>query len=460
MHAKFVQLCSVAFTRIEGLLRRSILPAIAILLAMNSGASAVPSFAEQTGQRCSMCHVGGLGPQLTPFGRLFKLGGYSLRSGTQFTMPLAGMIVASFLHTQKDQPSPPAAHFGVNDNFALDQASVFLAGGIGDHFGGFSQFTYNGVDRSFAWDQLDVRATTHETFLGSDVLIGVDVNNSPGVQDVWNTLPSWGFPYTSSTLAPSPNAAPLVAGGLAQRVLGSGVFAWWNSRLYTEASVYWTPGRRLMSALGVDLNDGDAILKGGAPYLRVAYQQDYGEQNFEIGAFGLFAHVYPGNIRDAGSNSITDLGVDASWQFAGNGDNFYQLNARYTHERQNLGASFLLDNAANPRNTLQELHLDGSYYWHNMIGVTVSPFDIWGSRDEILYGDNRTATPNSTGAVFQLDYTPWGTDISPLGPRFNVRIGMQYTVYTRFDGASRNYDGLGHNASDNDSFRLFTWFEF
>jgi hypothetical protein len=95
-----------------------------------------------------------------------------------------------------------------------------------------------------------------------------------------------------------------------------------------------------------------------------------------------------------------------------------------------------------------------------MIGVTVSPFGIWGSRDDILYADNRTATPNSTGALFQLDYTPWGTDISPLGPRFNVRIGMQYTVYTRFDGAGRNYDGLGHDASDNDSFRLFTWFEF
>jgi hypothetical protein len=79
-----------------------------------------------------------------------------------------------------------------------------------------------------------------------------------------------------------------------------------------------------------------------------------------------------------------------------------------------------------------------------MIGVTVSPFGIWGSRDDILYADNRTATPNSTGALFQLDYTRWGTDISPLGPRFNVRIGMQYTVYTRFDGAGRNYDGLGH----------------
>src|SRR5215475_2490292 len=83
---------------------RFIILAVLLLIGMESRAFAVPSFAEQTGQRCSMCHVGGLGPQLTPFGRRFKLGGYTLRGGDQgFTLPVAGMIVASFLHTQKDQ---------------------------------------------------------------------------------------------------------------------------------------------------------------------------------------------------------------------------------------------------------------------------------------------------------------------------------------------------------------------
>ncbi len=70
-----------------------------------------------------------------------------MREGKNFTIPLAGMIVASFVHTEKDQPSPPAAHYGLNDNFTLDQASIFVAGGVGSHFGGFSQFTYDGVGR-------------------------------------------------------------------------------------------------------------------------------------------------------------------------------------------------------------------------------------------------------------------------------------------------------------------------
>src|SRR6266550_2530095 len=101
------------------------------LFAWMSHADAVPSFAEQTGQRCSACHVGGLGPQLTPFGRQFKLTGYTQRAGPDFTNPLAGMVVASFVQTQKDQPSPPAPHYGTNDNVALDQASIFVAGGVG-----------------------------------------------------------------------------------------------------------------------------------------------------------------------------------------------------------------------------------------------------------------------------------------------------------------------------------------
>jgi hypothetical protein len=187
---------------------------------------------------------------------------------------------------------------------------------------------------------------------------------------------------------------------------------------------------------------------------------DYGAQNFEIGGFGLFADVFPGATRDSGSDRFTDLGADASWQFVGDGTNFYQINARYTHESQSRSASLALGNAANAHDALEEIHLDASYYWNKMVGITVSPFGIWGSKDALLYADNRTASPNSSGILFQVDYTPWGTDVSPLGPRFNVRVGLQYTIYNRFDGASRDYDGLGHDASDNNTIRLFTWIEF
>ena len=49
-----------------------------IALGINNRAVALPSFAQQTGQPCVTCHVGAFGPQLTPFGRALKLGGYTL----------------------------------------------------------------------------------------------------------------------------------------------------------------------------------------------------------------------------------------------------------------------------------------------------------------------------------------------------------------------------------------------
>jgi hypothetical protein len=38
-----------------------------------------------------------------------------------------------------------------------------------------------------------------------------------------------------------------------------------------------------------------------------------------------------------------------------------------------------------------------------------------------------------------------------------VRVGVQYTGYTRFMGASRNYDGSGRDAKDNNTLFLYLW---
>ena len=50
-----------------------------INIAMSDPARALPSFARQTGQPCGACHTDF--PALTPFGREFKLGGYTLGGG-------------------------------------------------------------------------------------------------------------------------------------------------------------------------------------------------------------------------------------------------------------------------------------------------------------------------------------------------------------------------------------------
>ncbi|HEY1613131.1 MAG TPA: hypothetical protein VGF97_05470 [Rhizomicrobium sp.] len=439
--------------------RPALVAAVAVqaYFLMAGQASAVPAYAQQTGEPCATCHVGGFGPQLTLAGRKFKENGYTTRkAGLGFTPPISAMAVASYVNTQKDQAEPPAPHYSTNNNVTLDEASIFIAGGIGDHFGGFSQFTYDGVGRAFGWDNLDLRAVDHMTLGGSDVLVGLTVNNNPAIEDPWNTLPSWGFPYTDSDLAPGPASATLFDGGYEQAVLGTTAYAVWGNGLYTEAGFYFTPGHHFLSALGAD--EGAGPISGVAPYVRVAYEKDYGDSNWEIGAFGFFPSLSPdGDTSTGQTDSYRDIGFDASYQLQDSENSYYTINARYTHEDQDLNATHLLGGSTNASDTLNDFRLDASYYWHNLVGASVQLFTTTGSSDALLYGDNRTLAPDSDGVTFQLDFTPWGDGSSPFGDRFNVRVGLQYTMYGKFDGASTNFDGLGGNASDNNTLRLFLW---
>ena len=429
---------------------------LASLLA--APAQAVPAYASQTGQNCNACHVGGFGPQLTPFGRRFKDGGYTLRTNT-FNVPLSVMAVASYVRTRKAQDPPPTPDFSSNDNLALDQISVFLAGGWGQHLGAFVQTTYDGIGKRFTWDNLDLRATTKVTLAGHGVQLGASLNNSPTITDPFNTLKAWGYPYTSSSLAPSPGAQPII-GSFAQTTLGLTGYAVLDSGLRLEAGGYQTPGGSLLRRLGSDPTS-PGILARTAPYARIAYEKDLGDSNFEVGVFGLWANLYPGGDRSAGtSDRYADTGVDASYQWFRSNKDVFTLNGRFTHESRTQTASQALGLAQFGPGRLDDLRLDASYFWRNKIGATVGLFDTTGTSDNLIYGGNRTFKPDSSGATFQVDGTPWGAGDSGLGRRFNARLGVQYTVYGKFDGARNDYDGAGHNASDNNTLRLFAWFAY
>jgi hypothetical protein len=432
--------------------------ALSFVAMQASSALAVPSFAVQTGHPCQSCHVGGFGPQLTPYGREFKMRGYT-ESAADFYLPVSAMAVASWVGVQKEQASPPADGFSTNNNIALDQISLFLAGGLGSHLGGFVQTTYDGVAKAWSWDNLDLRAVTVTHVRGKEVVLGLSLNNSPGVQDAWNTLPAWGFPYTDSALAPSPSASPLFLGGLAQNTLGATAYAWVDSAVYVEGGAYGSPSRSSLTHLGADPFDpGD--IDGLAPYGRVAYQTKVADGTLQVGAFGMRTDVHPGQDRLSGrTDRYQDLGLDGSYHKAFNNGDVATFDARWLDERQTLNATCALagpaPGCADAR--LTDLRADASYYWRNKIGATVALFNTFGPANPVLFPDSRTSSPDSSGMTLQLEGTPWGEGASPLGPRFNMRVGVQYTVYSRFDGASRNYDNAGADASDNNTFRVFTW---
>lgn len=442
---------SSIFHRLAGLC----LLTLAVVGLSATRAAAVPAFAVQTGQACSGCHVGGFGPQLTPFGRQFKINGYTMRTN-DFNVPLAAMAVASYINTAKDQPPPPPPGYGVNNNVTLDQASLFFAGGFGSHFGAFVQGTYDGVGKQWHWDNTDLRAVTTANVEGVDMVLGASLNNAPTVDDAFNTLVAWGYPYTSSSLSPAPGAGPII-GSFAQNTVGLTAYAWLNSEVYLEAGGYQSPSATFLNDVGIDPTSPGGI-RGVAPYGRIAYNKNFGDQNFEVGAFALAANINPGLDTSTGlADHYMDAGIDASYQYFAGDKDVVTVNARYTNESERLDASQALGNATNDHDTLNDIRFDASYYWRSQIGLTVGAFDTTGSLDPLLYGANRTLKPDSSGVTVQLDGTPFGEGNSPLGKRFNLRLGVQYTAYTMFDGASRNYDGLGSNAGDNNTLRIFAW---
>lgn len=421
-------------------------------------AAAMPAFAVQTGEPCQACHVGGFGPQLTPIGRAFKLQGYTMRTKA-FNLPLSAMAIASFVNTVKAQNPPPAADYRGNDNFALDQVSLFFAGGLGQHLGAFVQTTYDGVAKAWHWDNLDVRAVTTMQVHKTDVQLGATLNNSPTLSDPWNTLPAWGYPYTSSSLAPRPSASPLLNGALAQTTLGATAYAWIGGSVYLEAGGYGSPGATSLTRLGVDPTNPGSI-SGLAPYGRVAYERSAFGGTMQIGAFGMRTNIYPGLDHTTGfTDRYSDAGLDASFIRTLKNTDVLSFNGRILREQQRLDATCALAGQAGgcADNSLTDIRADGSYYWRNMIGLTVAVFDTTGSPNPTIYAGNRTLKPDSSGVTLQLDGTPFGGSGSPLGPRFNMRMGVQYTAYGRFNGAAHNYDGQGANASDNNTLRVFTW---
>lgn len=441
------------------ILRASIIIGVAIF---SVEASALPSFTRQTGEACVSCHIGSYGPQLTPRGMWFKLTGYTQSDGEDGKVPLSAMIVEGFTHTSKKQTEDAQPHFGKNDNLSLQELSVFLAGRMTDHIGTFIQVTGNDFDRKFAMDNMDIRFADNGALAGKSITYGISLNNNPTVQDPFNTLNGWKFPYMASELAPSPAASPLINGVLGQQVLGATAYAFYDKSLYAEVGGYKTLSRSLRNKI----NAGeDGSISGVSPYWRLSYFKDMGAQNLRAGFFGMEVKLQP-DFLSGPTDQYRDIGVDAAYQFLGSGENIFTVNTSYINERRTLNSSFAGGSASNLHGNLTRFDLAGSYHYLNTYGVTLGLFDTRGNKDDALYntGDadagSINSSPNSRGYTVQADWTPWGKKSSWGAPYANARLGLQYTGYTKFNGGKNNYDGLGRDAKDNNTLFAFIWAAF
>jgi hypothetical protein len=443
---------------------------VAGLMARAPTAQAVPSFAAQTGQPCTACHVGAFGPQLTPFGRAFKIGGYTQQGGDGLVakIPLSAMVLGSFNRTSAGYPQGgQPAYFDTNNNAAVDQISIFLAGRITDWAGGFVQTTYSGISRTYHLDQIDIRPFTqsYDAF-GSDLRVGFTVNNNPTVQDPFNSTFAWGFPYVFSSIAPQPAGLPLLVGGLSNNSIGMTAYTWYDRSLYLEAGAYTSLSSYAVARLGTGYGPG--ALPGFAPYLRAAYEWNWNGQSAHVGALFMSADVNPTltptvSTGIGGQDRYTDVGVDAGYQFYGDGTHTLSAFAIYVHEARQLNAT----NGGNigASSNVDHLRIETSYWYKNTYGLTLGYQGIWGNAAPAVFtatpiGGSANGKPNTNAFLIEADWVPFGKSDSVAAPFMNLKLGIQYVAYTMFNGASRNYDGFGRNASDNNTLYVFAWMGF
>src|ERR1700719_5343535 len=105
----------------------SVLAVAAVCIVGVTPVQALPSYARQTGQQCAACHNGF--PALTPYGRQFKLNGYTWTGGTSNFPPITAMAIPSFTNVRKGVDGGLAPGFGYKHDFAFT-GSLFYGGKI------------------------------------------------------------------------------------------------------------------------------------------------------------------------------------------------------------------------------------------------------------------------------------------------------------------------------------------
>ena len=218
----------------------------------------------------------------------------------------------------------------------------------------------------------------------------------------------------------------------------------WDNLLYAEIGAYKT-ANGVFSFLSQSVNDANQIkLAGSNPYVRVALTHEWGPHNIMVGAFGLNVNVYPDNTNQSGPTiQYRDRGIDAQYQYLLDP---HTASAQFSYVRETINNGDVTGIATNPSNTLNSLRVKGTYIYQAKYGGSLSYFSTTGTADPTLY-PNPTASPDTQGWTPELFYLPIQ----------NIRVGLQYYAYQKFDGASNNYDGNGRSAKDNNTAFLYVW---
>ena len=405
-----------------------------LLVLTPSSSQAVPAFARQTGQNCIACHAGGQFPELTPYGRLFKLTGYTIG---ERTLPLSVMASGGLTSVSKiaavNQSLVNNTSTGLdlplkNKQTSLDIASLFIAGKVTDNIGLFSQIThdrYSEVDDQglnnqghTTGDNFDLRWADQWLLSGREFIYGVSLNNNPSVSDPWNTSWAW-MQYVPSSSGPGANAyldanTPYASSGLPGDLYsGLSTYLFWNKSYYGEIGFYRSASR-LLHFMNFGNDPNASILQGNSNrYWRFAYNHEWGSNNLMVGTSGMAAHPYDSANGVSSSDALSyqgvkNVGVDTQYQYLLDPHTF---TVQAVVQKQNFTPS-VWDATLNGNtpSTTRVSRVKFSYVHAARNGVSFANFN--------QNGGFASATQGNTLEVFHL-------------PVQNIRIGLQMTFYSK-----------------------------
>ncbi len=416
----------------------SVVAASTAMVGFSGIAQAVPSFARQTGMACAACHT--TFPALTQFGRDFKLNGFTMTGLKQIEsqggpgLPklkineipaLSMMIQTSYTYTKG------AASGKTQDLQFPQEISLYYAGEISPHIGAFVQATQDYTGSGFAMDMSEVRYANHT----KNTTYGFVINNVPGMSDIYQTTPVWGFPAAHGPAYNMPIIEMMM-----QNVGGVGAYAMIDNHFYVQGNVYKSmSGGDAAGPYIHSWNDPEGTntgkIKGLAPYWRLAYQTNFGPNFLEVGTYGILADLIPGANTFGATDKYQDVALDAQWERP-LGDNSIVVRTAYTHQNVDLDAT-----APGTSAKLKVFKINGSYHFGSSKAVLLGYLHTSG--DPVGAKPGMVANTGTTAYILQGNYYPWE----------NVRMSLQYTGYTKFHGTS-------YKASDNNTMYLLGWFMF
>ncbi|ACG57009.1 hypothetical protein HY04AAS1_0319 [Hydrogenobaculum sp. Y04AAS1] len=446
---------------------------------------AIPSFARQTGLACDVCHT--VFPHLTPFGREFKLHGFTYdysdlikmvrqaakkRAAEEGGMPnlvinkipmiavrIAGMwanqdggsVVPHGRITDGQGAFSQPAGYPTNDTFNLvKDDSLYIAGEITPHLGAWVEiggWNDHGDAASLAGYDAILNGGDH-TVDNKNFTYGLSFENVVGFDDVGQAGPgNWGVPLmnplsTHGTLFDPFNGTP-IEGVEAYAMLGD----FTNGGIYGNIGLYAPStgndeGTNPVATAG-SLPASTSYSWAGAKHVDAYVNAEYWLPGFKniysmVGAFGYFGQekMEGGTNPYEYSDNVNDYGLEAQAQYIG-GKNLVEFfgEVQKQHDSEFYGEDYWTGQLYSTDGTSVNrtgIALKADYYYKRTYGVYV----------KYMYANSsQVQDVDYSGYIVGVSWYPWQ----------NVSVKVERMMWSKYHPGQANPQYNNGNVPSNGS---------